>query len=112
MHYSNQTFENTRLDLHGNAYQGCTFKNCELVYDGDRSPTFHNNQFIDTVFVFTGAALRTLYFMGNMYHAGEGGREVIEKTLNDLKQGAIHGHEVKTIKPHTNDHSLSNNVVQ
>ena len=107
MNYSEHTFNNERIDLHGNSFRDCTFKNCELVYDGDRSPTFTGNKFIDTVFVFTGAAVRTLYLLGNIYHAGEGGHEVIEKTFNDIREGAIHGHEVRTIAPHTVDHSLA-----
>jgi hypothetical protein len=106
MTVTDQTFENERIELHGKSFKGCTFKNCELVYDGDRSPTFHNNEFVDSVFVFTGPALRTLYFLSNMYQTGEGGREVIDKTLNDIKQAEIHGHEVRTIIPPTSDHSL------
>ncbi len=100
MNYHNQVFDNQRVELHGNSYRDCTFKNCELVYDGDPSPTFHNNRFIDSSFVFTGPALRTLYFLGNMYRAGEGGKEVVEQTLEDMKEGRIHGHEVKTSPPH------------
>ena len=106
MNFVDESFENERIELHGKSFRGCQFTNCELVYDGDRSPTFSNNIFIDTVFVFTGPAVRTLYFLGNIYHAGDGGREVIDKTFKDIREGAIHGHEVRTIAPHTVDHSL------
>ncbi len=106
MNYVDQTFENERIELHGKVFRDCTFNNCELVYDGDRSPTFNNNKFIDSVFVFTGSAVRTLYFLGNIYHAGEGGREVIDQTFEDIKDGSIHGHEIRTIAPHTVEHSL------
>ena len=108
----NKTFENERVELRGNAYHNCTFKHCELVYDGDRSPTFDDNKFIDSVFVFTGSALRTLYFLGNLYHSGGGGREVVEKTLADIRNRNMHGHEVRTIKPHTVDSSLAGQVLQ
>lgn len=107
MIYRDQTFDGERVVLHGNFFNDCTFKNCELVYDGAPSPTFHNNQFVDSVFIFTGPALRTLYFLGNIYHAGEGGEEVVEKTFSDIKAGRIHGGEASTITPHTRDHSLS-----
>ncbi|WP_439134203.1 hypothetical protein [Pseudomaricurvus sp.] len=109
MIYRDRTFDGERVVLHGNFFNDCTFKNCELVYDGDPSPTFYNNQFIDSVFVFTGPALRTLYFLGNIYRAGEGGQEVVEKTFGDIKAGRIHGAEATTITPHTGDHSLSDN---
>ncbi len=107
MNVFDHTFENERVELRGKTFHGCTFKNCELVYDGDRSPTFKDNKFIDSAFVFTGPALRTLYLLGNIYHAGEGGREVVDRTLDDIKSGAMHGHEVRTITPHTEDHSLA-----
>jgi len=107
MNFIEQTFENERIELHGKTFHGCTFSNCELVYDGDRPPTFKDNRFIDTVFVFTGAAVRTLYMLSNIYHAGAGGHEVIDKTFSDIREGSIHGHEVHTIAPNTQDHSLA-----
>ncbi len=106
MNFTDESYSNERIELHGKSFRGCTFTDCELVYDGDRSPTFANNRFIDTKFVFTGASLRTLYFLGNMYHAGEGGKEVIEKTFTDIMNGDVHGHEVSTIIPNTVDHSI------
>ena len=101
MNYVDESFRDERLELHGKSFSGCTFTHCQLVYDGDRSPTFSNNIFIDTQFIFTGAALRTLYFLGNMYHAGDGGKEVIDRTFADIKQGAVHGHELATRAPHS-----------
>ena len=107
MNFIDQTFDNERIDLHGKSFQGCTFNNCELVYDGDRPPTLKNNRFIDTVFVFTGSAVRTLYLLENIYHAGEGGHEVVDRTFKDIREGTMHGHEVRTIIPSTLDHSLA-----
>lgn len=106
MIHQNQTFRNERVELSGNSYHGCTFDHCELVYRGDPSPTFGDNQFIDSVFLFTDAAIRTIYFLSNMYHTGAGGREVVEKTFEDIRQGAIHGHIARTVTPRTQDHSL------
>jgi hypothetical protein len=56
--------------------------------------------------VFTDAAVRTIYFLSNMCHAGDGGREVVEKTFADILDGRVHGHEVITDAPHTADHSM------
>jgi hypothetical protein len=109
MFYRDQTFTNERVELSGNNFHGCTFNHCELVYRGDISPTFKDNQFIDSVFLFTDAAIRTIYFLSNMYHAGPGGREVVEKTFEDIRNKAIHGHTARTIPPHTQDHSLAGN---
>ena len=107
MHYQNETFKDERIELHGKFFNQCTFQNCELVFDGDRPPTFKDNKFIDTVFVFTGHATRTLYLLSNLYHAGDGGKEVMEQTFADIREHKLHGHEIRTIIPHTMDHSLS-----
>ena len=106
MNYGGQTFRDERIELGGNIFHNCIFERCELVFDGHRSPTFKDNEFIDTVFVFTEQAVRTLYFLANIYHAGEGGREVIEATFEAIRAGSFHGREVRTIAPHTVDHSL------
>jgi hypothetical protein len=106
MNFADQTFTDERIELHGKTFRDCTFENCELVYDGDRPPTFSNNRFVDTVFVFTGAATRTLYLLSHIYHAGDGGKEVVEQMLTDLKEHNLHGHELRTIVPHTVDHAL------
>ncbi len=106
MNHQNETFRDERIDLHGKAFHNCTFENCELVFDGDRPPTFQDNRIIDTVFVFRGAATRTLYLLANIYHAGEGGKEVVEETFADIRAKRLHGHEISTRVPHTMDHSL------
>lgn len=106
MHYRDQTFKNERVELSGNRFHGCTFENCELVYRGEPSPTFKDNEFIDSVFVFADAAIRTMYFLSNIYHAGKGGQEVVEKTFEAIRDGTFHGAETSTTTPHTADHSL------
>ncbi len=104
--YRDKLFKNERVELAGHFFHGCTFENCELVYNGDRSPTFTDNKFVDSVSIFVGAATRTLYFLSNIYYAGSGGREVMEKTFAEIRDGTIHGGEIRTIAPHTVNHSL------
>lgn len=106
MNHRDETFKEARIELHGKSFHGCTFENCELVFDGDRPPTFKDNRFVDTSFVFTGAATRTLYLLSNIFHAGDGGREVIEETFSRIREHKLHGHEIHTAVPHTVDHSL------
>jgi hypothetical protein len=106
MNYDNEIFENKRVELSDSRFHGCTFRNCELVYRGEPSPTFMDNEFVDSTFVFRDDAIRTLYFLSNIYHAGEGGREIVEQTFNEVRNGTIHGCEISTIKPHTPDHTL------
>jgi len=106
MIHQHETFADQRIELHGRTFHDCTFERCELVFDGDRPPTLQDNRFLDTVFVFTGPATRTLYLLSNIYHAGDGGREVIDRTFADIREHKLHGHEIRTVVPHTIDHSL------
>jgi len=106
MKYENHFFRNETVELSGNWFHGCTFENCRLVYRGDRSPTFQDNHFIDSVFVFSDAAIRTLYLLSHIYHAGPGGREVVEDTFQRIRERTIHGHMTSTITPHTSNHRL------
>jgi hypothetical protein len=101
MDYRDHAFKNERIDLAGNTFHNCRFEHCELVYHGDRSPTFYDNHFIDSVFTLTDTAMKTIYFLSSVYHAGSGGQEVVEKIFDDIRQHAIHGSKVTTIAPHT-----------
>jgi hypothetical protein len=107
MTFRDEIFTGERIDLHGKAFQNCTFKECELVFDGDRPPTMSDNHYEDSVFVLTDAAARTLYLLSNIYHAGDGGRQVIERLFSDVRERRIHGHEIRSSVPNTADHSLS-----
>jgi hypothetical protein len=106
MFYQDKTFTDERVELSGRGFHGCTFKNCELVYRGEPSPNFQDNNLIDSVFVFADSAICTLYFLSNVYHTGRGGREVVEKTFEDIRRRAIHGRTARTATPDTPDHSL------
>ena len=105
-YFQSQTFRNESVELSGNRFHGCTFEKCKLIYRGDISPTFKDNQFIDSVFEFADAAMRTIYFLSRMYHAGNGGREVVEDAFERIRQNTIHGSVTSTIAPQTPNHSL------
>jgi hypothetical protein len=106
MNFHDQTFTAERIELHGKAFHNCTFRQCELVFDGDRPPTMSDNRFEDSVFVLTGAGARTLYLLSNIYHAGNGGKEVVERLFEDIRERRLHGHEIRSSVPSTADHSL------
>lgn len=107
MQYSNQKFSDERIELDAKSFHDCEFENCELVFSGDRPPTFSDNRFINCQFVLTGAATRTLYLLSNIYHAGKGGQDVVDSIVDDLRNREIHGHEIRTKVPDTKDRSLA-----
>ena len=71
--HRNESFKDQRIELDGKMFHDCEFVNCELVFSGDRPPTFSDNKYIDTRFILTGHATRTMYLLSNIYHAGKGG---------------------------------------
>src|SRR5258706_16317286 len=90
-YFQSQTFRNESVELSGNRFHGCTFEKCKLIYRGDISPTFKDNQFIDSVFEFADAAMRTIYFLSGMYHAGNGGRPAGGYALAGMPPDALDG---------------------
>src|SRR5258708_33576905 len=98
-YYQGQTFRNESIELSGNRFHGCTFENCKLIYRGDISPTFKDNHFIDSVFEFADAAMRTIYFLSGMYHAGNGGCAILEDNLERIPHHTAHRSGAPTITP-------------
>ena len=81
-------FSNATQDLDGNEFDRCTFHDSTLVYSGGDPPTIMNCQFSNTCrWEFRGAAERTVGFMRAIYHgAGEGGRQLIEQTFENIRK--------------------------
>lgn len=85
--HKNQTFENVNVDLDGHSYDGCTFRNCQLVYRGGEPPTIINCSFYGVTFGFDDAAGRTVNFMSLLFHGGF--RHVIDATFNNIRHGTV-----------------------
>jgi hypothetical protein len=74
--------------LDGNAFIGCHFVDCTLVYGGGTPPTLVGGSFLRCSWVFEGPAANTLAFMRGL-HAAEGGlRKVILDTFGGLDGAA------------------------
>jgi len=84
---SDKTYENATILLDGEEYNRCTFRNCELQFGASSKVTLVNCSFEDIKWVFIDAAARTLDFMTGLYHeAGEGGKNLIEKTFENIRR--------------------------
>jgi hypothetical protein len=87
MEISGKTLTNMTEVIDGNQYNECRFQNCTLVYRGGEIPHITGCQFDNCSWQFDGAAERTLVFMRQMYHGmGAGGKQLIESTLEALRQ--------------------------
>lgn len=59
-----------------------------MEFSGEAMPTLESCSFIDCSWKFTGAAGRTVEFMGAVYKGmGEGGRKMIEETYENIMRG-------------------------
>jgi hypothetical protein len=79
------SYTNTTEHLDGNEYLDCNFNNVLLVYSGGEPPKLVGCSFDGCNWKFEGAAERTLYFMGGLYHGG--GKDLIEKTFDNIRTG-------------------------
>ena len=88
--YENRTFENKLIQLDGNQYISCIFQSCTLQYGGFGDVKLEGCQFNKCSWSFISAAARTVQFMSSLYHgAGEGGKDLIEKTFNNIREGRL-----------------------
>jgi len=91
--HENKIFDDKIIQLDGNHYVNCTFKRCKLQYGGLATVSLENCNFHQCSWTFTDAAARTVNFMEGLYHGtGEGGRELIEKTFDNIRKGRIPEH--------------------
>ena len=91
MRITNQTFRNDQIRLEFVEFENCSFENCTLVYGGYGPISLVGCSFINVHWVFADAARNTILFMQAMYQHGGGGRELIERTLENIRQGSSLG---------------------
>jgi hypothetical protein len=80
-------FERERVMLGSEHYQGCTFIECELVYDG-RPVHLLDNDFEDCSWSFEGAAAATLDFLVALCREHAELRAVLARKLGLLGEAA------------------------
>ena len=83
MKYQGETFINTTIELDGNEYDGCDFKNCTIIYRGGELPSLANCSFGSPNFIFEDSAQNTLVFLRLLYHGGL--QPFIEVTFDNIR---------------------------
>lgn len=78
-------FDGVTLDIDGNIFEGCTFKNCQLRFAGGDGAQFDKCTFDGVGILFVGAAANTLKFMGALYRSGFA--PMVEATIAQMKSG-------------------------
>jgi hypothetical protein len=82
--FTNTTFEGGNIDLDGNAFEGCTFKKCTLIYRAIGGVQITGSNFDECTFAFDGPAGLTIEFLKFLYHGFDIGPELVEKLIDDL----------------------------
>jgi hypothetical protein len=73
-------FENQKIVVDGQEYEGCTFVECELIYCGGEPPSLSNDEFVRCTWHLADAALRTLGFFAVLNMSGM--RELVEAWIS------------------------------
>ena len=88
MKISFRRFANERVELDNNEFDACEFENCTLIYGGHGPVGLTNCSFTGVKWESVGPAQNTLAFMTKLYHgAGDGGRQLIEATIENIRKG-------------------------
>jgi hypothetical protein len=96
MQITNGLFEDQDIILDFNHFHACTFRRCRLTYFGYGPIALENCHFDDCAWGFSGPSANTLSFMTHLYHAGTGARDLIERTIENIRRG---GHPHDPINP-------------
>lgn len=86
MKYISEDFNNTTVQLDGNTFESCNFRDCVLEYSGGRPPSIVKCVFTDSSFTFAHQAGDTIKFMTALYHGGF--KPVIEHTFEQIRNPA------------------------
>jgi hypothetical protein len=77
-----------RINMDGNRFDKCIFRDALLVYSGGRPPILINNDFARCSFLFEGGAANTIRFLTAMRRIGF--RDLVDSTLYNIKTGHYH----------------------
>ena len=90
MEFMNEAFVDRVLRVDFMRFVNCTFERCRLVYGGYGPVQFVGCTFKEIEWTLTDAADYTLRFLGGLYTGmGEGGRELVEGTFENIRQNSF-----------------------
>ena len=88
MKFEDQSFYSKDIHMDFNQFIKCKFVDCNLIYHGFGPIGMEGCSFKNIRWTFSDAAFNTVNFMASLYAgAGEGGRQLIEKTFENIKAG-------------------------
>jgi hypothetical protein len=97
-----------RINMDGNRFDKCVFRDAVLVYSGGRPPILFNNDFARCSFLFEGEAANAIRFLTGMRRIGF--RDLVDSTLYNIKTGyydQVPGKRAAAQNPSTEDDARS-----
>lgn len=90
MKFEGKEFSNEKIDIDFNHFINCRFSNCTLIFRGHGPMTLDGCSFDNSSWQFDSAASQTLHFLSGLYRgAGEGGKQIVEATFQNIRSGAV-----------------------
>lgn len=89
MNYDSETFEDGEILLDGNSYVNCYFRRVKFIFTGILPVHLTNNKLIDCSWAFVGPAMETVSFMSGLYNGFESGRELIDRTFENIRMAQL-----------------------
>lgn len=92
MIFEGKELADQEISLDFNEFVNCRFVRCSLVFRGFGPARLRGCIFDDVTWSFDGPAANTVKFMTGLYHgAGQGGRQLIESTFENIRKGVDSG---------------------
>lgn len=82
-------FKNQMITLDFLSFRDCVFEECTIVFNGFGAISLIGCEFRNCAYEMGGAAANTIDFLTSMYHGVEGGKELIELTFANIRNGRV-----------------------
>lgn len=97
MLFNDQVIADQQIYLDGKSYERCTFRRVEFIYTGFGGVNLNNCDIQECTWTFSGPAEKALVFMSAVYNGfGEGGRLMMDKTMDGIRSGQYLGGDQET----------------
>ena len=80
-------FTGTTVQLDGNEFRGCAFRDCDLEFAASAPVVLENFRIDGCRWRFVGAAAHTIEFLAALGAPGGGGQAVVEQVLEHIRGG-------------------------
>src|SRR3990172_11054774 len=89
MKHENIVFENRSVSLDGESFYRCIFRRCLMKFSAIVPVTMLGCEFDNCEWAFDGPASLAMNFLSQLYQEGEGGKNLVENTFENIRKGPL-----------------------